>query len=170
LVLCSRNARPEKGLVRRPHVDQHECPSRKEMQASSKGTGEGRLDGLLCSRNARSRTPLVGRAQWKINQPPSPERKQASLDVTREGSLAVLLLAERARSECARSTRAIEDRPAHPLKMKLKIERPRSGRPPSPPSRAKVDRRAMIFRRENTPDPFSVPPMRAVKGSLGHSL
>jgi hypothetical protein len=27
LVLCSRNARPEKGLVRRPHVDQHGCPS-----------------------------------------------------------------------------------------------------------------------------------------------
>jgi hypothetical protein len=26
LVLCSRNARPEKGLVRRPHLDQHECP------------------------------------------------------------------------------------------------------------------------------------------------
>jgi hypothetical protein len=29
LVLCSRNARPEKGLVRRPHVDQHGCPSQK---------------------------------------------------------------------------------------------------------------------------------------------
>jgi hypothetical protein len=29
LVLCSRNARPEKGLVRRPHLDQHECPSRR---------------------------------------------------------------------------------------------------------------------------------------------
>ena len=27
-------------------------------------------DDLLCSRNARSRTPLVGRAQWKINQSP----------------------------------------------------------------------------------------------------
>ena len=25
LVLCSRNARPEKGLVRRPHLDQHGC-------------------------------------------------------------------------------------------------------------------------------------------------
>ena len=29
LVLCSRNARPEKGLVRRPHVDQHGCPSKR---------------------------------------------------------------------------------------------------------------------------------------------
>ena len=45
-------------------------------------------DELLCSRNA-----------WE-----------------EKGSLVVLLLAERARSECARSTRAIEDRPAHPLK------------------------------------------------------
>jgi len=31
------------------------------------------------------------------------------------GSLVVLLLAERARSECARSTRAIEDRPGCPV-------------------------------------------------------
>ncbi len=29
LVLCSRNARPEKGLVRRPHLDQHGCPSKR---------------------------------------------------------------------------------------------------------------------------------------------
>jgi hypothetical protein len=29
LVLCSRNAHPEKGLVRRPHVDQHGCPSKR---------------------------------------------------------------------------------------------------------------------------------------------
>ena len=29
MVLCSRSARPEKGLVRRPHVDQHGCPSRR---------------------------------------------------------------------------------------------------------------------------------------------
>jgi hypothetical protein len=35
LVLCSRNARPEKGLVRRPHIDQHGCPlPREEKQAS----------------------------------------------------------------------------------------------------------------------------------------
>jgi hypothetical protein len=31
-----------------------------------------------------------------------------------QGSLAVLLLAERARYECARSMRAIEDRPGYP--------------------------------------------------------
>ena len=30
-----------------------------------------------------------------------------------EDTLAILLLAERARSECARSTRAIEDRPGY---------------------------------------------------------
>ena len=37
LVLCSRNARPEKGLVRRPHVDQYGCPSqrRKSKRACS---------------------------------------------------------------------------------------------------------------------------------------
>ena len=58
-------------------------------------------DDLLCSRNARSRTPLVGRAQWKINQPPSLRNN------------------ERAWKEYLfRSTRAIEDQPAHPLKKK----------------------------------------------------
>ena len=36
LVLCSRNARPEKGLVRRPHIDQHACPS-KRRKASELG-------------------------------------------------------------------------------------------------------------------------------------
>jgi hypothetical protein len=36
LVLCSRNARPEKGLVRRLHLDQHECPSQGE-KASEHG-------------------------------------------------------------------------------------------------------------------------------------
>ena len=46
-------------------------------------------DDLLCLRNAR------------------PQKDE-------KGSLAVLLLAERARSECARSTRAIEDRPRYP--------------------------------------------------------
>jgi hypothetical protein len=34
-----------------------------------------------------------------------------------KGTLVVLLLAERARSEGARSTRAIEDRPGHPLEI-----------------------------------------------------
>jgi hypothetical protein len=38
LVLCSRNARPEKGLVRRPHVDQHGCPSKKEKASELGGT------------------------------------------------------------------------------------------------------------------------------------
>jgi hypothetical protein len=80
LVLCSRNACPEKGLVRRPHVDQHGCPS-KRVKASKLGriiqndedrsmrAVKGNLghspqqtfgaeeamepDDLLCSRNAR---------------------------------------------------------------------------------------------------------------------
>ena len=29
---CSRNARPEKGLVRRPHIDQHGCPLLREKE------------------------------------------------------------------------------------------------------------------------------------------
>jgi hypothetical protein len=37
LVLCSRNARPLKGLVRRPHVDQHGCPSKRAKRASLEG-------------------------------------------------------------------------------------------------------------------------------------
>jgi hypothetical protein len=37
-LLCSRNARPGKGLVRRPHVDQHGYPSEREKQASLEGT------------------------------------------------------------------------------------------------------------------------------------
>ena len=38
LVLCSRNARPKKGLVRRPHVDQYGCPSQRKKQASLEGS------------------------------------------------------------------------------------------------------------------------------------
>jgi len=56
LVLCSRNARPEKGLVRRPHVDQHGCPSQREGLAS--------LEGTYLSLDARSGRP---------NRPPSCE-------------------------------------------------------------------------------------------------
>ena len=37
LVLCSRNARPKKGLVRRAHLDQHGCPSRNAKRASLEG-------------------------------------------------------------------------------------------------------------------------------------
>src|SRR3954453_5095682 len=50
-----------------------------------------------------------------------------------KGSLVVLLLAERARSECARSTRAIEDRPGYPFENEMgKWEVARSGRSISP--------------------------------------
>ena len=52
LVLCSRNARPQKGLVRRPHVDQHGCPSKREKQASLEGP---LFDGKMCSFDARSK-------------------------------------------------------------------------------------------------------------------
>ena len=37
LALCSRNARLEKGLVRRAHLDQHGCPPERENQASLVG-------------------------------------------------------------------------------------------------------------------------------------
>jgi hypothetical protein len=48
LVLCSRNARPEKGLVRRPHLDQHGCPlPGEEKQASLEGSFR-----RMCSLNA----------------------------------------------------------------------------------------------------------------------
>ena len=36
LVLCSRNARPEKDLVRRPHIDQRGCPSKLEKASKLK--------------------------------------------------------------------------------------------------------------------------------------
>ena len=38
LGLCSRNAGPQKGLVRRAHVDQHGCPSKNQKQASLEGS------------------------------------------------------------------------------------------------------------------------------------
>ena len=45
LVMCSRNARPEKGLVRRPHADQHGCPlPRMKRKQALKGQ-KGQLDG-----------------------------------------------------------------------------------------------------------------------------
>jgi hypothetical protein len=57
LVLCSRNARPEKGLVRRPHLDQHECPS-KRGNTSKLG---GSIDIVRCAQSrAASATPLKG--------------------------------------------------------------------------------------------------------------
>jgi len=54
LVLCSRNARPEKGLVRRPHVDQHGCPP-KRGNTSELG---GSLYIVRRAQEARSATPL----------------------------------------------------------------------------------------------------------------
>jgi hypothetical protein len=50
LVLCSRNARPEKGLVRRPHVDQHGCLLPK---GECKQARKDQLDGC-CSFDVRS--------------------------------------------------------------------------------------------------------------------
>ena len=60
------------------------------------------------------------------------------------GSLVILLLAERAPSEGPRSTRAIEDRPGRPVK------------------RDTSELGGTIHNRAR--------PMRAVEGSLGHSL
>ena len=51
LVLCSRNARPEKGLVRRPHLGQHECPSQR---------GNTSELGMIIF--------IVRRAQWEAKQ------------------------------------------------------------------------------------------------------
>ena len=52
LVLCSRNARPQKGLVRRPHLDQHGCSSKREKRASLE---EPLIDRRMCSFDARTR-------------------------------------------------------------------------------------------------------------------
>ena len=46
LALCSRNARPKKGLVRRPHIDRHECPPKRRKTSESgriNSIGGGRL-------------------------------------------------------------------------------------------------------------------------------
>ena len=51
LVLCSRNARPENGLVRRPHLDQHECPSIGEKR-NKLGRMEKERPGALLARSA----------------------------------------------------------------------------------------------------------------------
>ena len=55
LVLCSRNARPGKGLVRRPHVDQHGCPSQRGKAASL----EGSIRWMVVARCAQGETGLV---------------------------------------------------------------------------------------------------------------
>ena len=52
LVLCSRNARPQKGLVRRPHIDQYGCPSREGKQANL----EGSIKSIVVVRRAQLRT------------------------------------------------------------------------------------------------------------------
>ena len=67
LALCSRNARPEKGLVRRPHIDQQECPS-KRRKTSEFGRinwiGDGRLRRAVedqSARNSEEKTSEFGR-------------------------------------------------------------------------------------------------------------
>ncbi len=52
LVLCSRNARPEKGLVRRPHVDQHGCPSWRESVGELRESvlGQSKIVSVLAQR------------------------------------------------------------------------------------------------------------------------
>jgi hypothetical protein len=53
LVLCSRNARPEKGLVRRPHLDQHECPL------------PGDINEVLSMRAGKDHLAIPLRAKWQ---------------------------------------------------------------------------------------------------------
>jgi len=74
LVLCSRNAHPEKGLVRRAHLDQHGCPS-KRGEASKLGRINQMDDGrsmramettLAVSLNTGEGVGLVGRTQCPI--------------------------------------------------------------------------------------------------------
>ena len=60
---------------------------------------------------ASSRTSFAS-SRRHVRQAPSRMLKKEG-----KGSLGVLLLAGRARSEGARSTRAIEDRPGHPLEI-----------------------------------------------------
>ena len=61
LVLCSRNARPKKGLVRRPHVDQHGCPSHGEKLASLEGSI---VYGCARSMRAGEITPAVSLGEY----------------------------------------------------------------------------------------------------------
>ena len=63
-LLCSRNARPEKGAI----------GSRQTIHLARRIEEGMEPDDLLCSRNARPEKALVGRAQWEINQPPSLKR------------------------------------------------------------------------------------------------
>ena len=63
-LLCSRNARPEKGLVGRAQWKINQLPSLKRERASLE-EGMGQTRGLLCSCNARSLKTLVGHAQWE---------------------------------------------------------------------------------------------------------
>ncbi len=52
LVLCSRNARPEKGLVRRAHVAQHGCPFKRGEPSKREREQESRPSFLLAQRAA----------------------------------------------------------------------------------------------------------------------
>ena len=64
-VLCSRNSLPEKGLVRRPHVDQHGCPS-KRGEASKLGRNNY-IDGGSSMRAVKD-SPAVPRP-WQVAAP-----------------------------------------------------------------------------------------------------
>ena len=60
--ICSRNARPEKGLVRRPHLDQHGCPSQSEKASEPGRINLGDRRWLLDARNGDHTSHLV---EWR---------------------------------------------------------------------------------------------------------
>ena len=64
LVLCSRSARPRKGLARRPQLNQ-------AWVSFQEGKSKQAWKGYCVS--------VVGRAQWEINQPPSLEEITSEL-------------------------------------------------------------------------------------------
>ena len=62
LALCSRNARPEKGLVRRPHLDQRACPSQREKTSEL-----GRI--ILVDHGARQgEERVLARWGWRVRR------------------------------------------------------------------------------------------------------
>jgi hypothetical protein len=107
LVLCSRNARPEKGLVRRAHVDQRGCPS---QRGESKRAWKDQYDGDGRSMRAGETTPaallnagkelnltLARRAHSRINQVVLEKISREGTD-THSGELIRTILEQRTRA------------------------------------------------------------------------
>ena len=55
LLPCSRNARPPKGLVRRPQLEQHGCPAAMKLKSyKEKGKSKESSQGALFARRTRT--------------------------------------------------------------------------------------------------------------------